>query len=553
MRCRREQEPTRRSFALILIIATLLCLPGSLPAAAKVHHKASTGAKAKPDLSDQFFTNGPVPFLKIEIKGTNLTALERNDRAYARATLRDGETVYKDIAIHLKGAAGSRRDLHDRPALTINFDRFQDHQKFHGLEKIHLNNSVQDQSYMTELLCGELFRAAGVPAARTTHARVELNGRDLGLYVLKEGFNKAFLRRYFKNAEGNLFDGGFLTEISEPLQRMSGKEPNPYAPLKAVVAAAEEPDQVKRMERLERVLDLDRFISFIAMEVMTWHWDGYAMKKNNYRVYHDPDTGKVVFFAHGMDQMFWEPTGPILLPLDRVEGLVARSVLETADGRQRYRARMASLLTNVFKVDVLTNRMNEVQARIRPVLAAINPSAAREHDDVVNNLRHQIVRRAAFMAQKLMLPEPKIVRFDSSGLATLSDWQQEDRSGTAALDKVAQDGKQILHIGAGPDGHCTASWRSRVLLEVGRYRFEGLVRTAGVVPLGDQRGEGAGLRMSQSPRSNKASGDTPWTKLEYNFTVPTETSEVDLVCELRAIKGEAWFDVGSLQLVRKSR
>jgi hypothetical protein len=66
------------------------------------------------------------------------------------------------------------------------------------LDKIHLNNSVQDRSYLTEILCGDLFLAAGVPAARGTHARVFLNGRDLGLYGLKEGFDQSFLRRHFR-------------------------------------------------------------------------------------------------------------------------------------------------------------------------------------------------------------------------------------------------------------------------------------------------------------------------------------------------------------------
>src|SRR5207245_4926516 len=133
-----------------------------------------------------------------------------------------------------KGSAGSRRDLNDRPALTLNFDHFQEGQRFHGLDKVHLNNSVQDPSYLTELLCGDLFRAADVPAARTTHARVELNGRDLGLYVLKEGFNKTFLRRYFKNVKGTLFYGGFLSVISETMQIMSGAVDNCYRPLSAV-------------------------------------------------------------------------------------------------------------------------------------------------------------------------------------------------------------------------------------------------------------------------------------------------------------------------------
>jgi spore coat protein H len=50
-----------------------------------------------------------------------------------------------------------------------------------------------------------------------------------------------------------------------------------YADLTSVVAATQESNPIKRMEELDRVLDLDRFISFIALEVMMSHWDGYAI------------------------------------------------------------------------------------------------------------------------------------------------------------------------------------------------------------------------------------------------------------------------------------
>lgn len=543
-----------RAGAVLLCMAVFCSLPTGAAQREKPSRTEPNGSKPKPDLSDQFFTNGPVPFLKIEIKGTNLAALQRNNRAYARATLRDGDTVYPDIGIHLKGAAGSFRDLNDRPALTINFDRYQDRQKFHGLDKIHLNNSVQDPSYMTELICGELFRAAGVPAARTTHARVELNGRDLGLYVLKEGFNKTFLRRYFKNVNGNLFDGGFLAEITAPLQKMSGTETNGRASLTALAAAAQEPDPVKRLERLDKVLDMDRFISLMAMEVMTWHWDGYTMKKNNYRVYHDPGTGKAVFFAHGMDQMFWEPNGPII-PMN-AEGLVAQSILQTTVGRRRYRERVGALLTNVFRVEWITNRMSQVQARVRPTLAAMSPDLARNYDGALNNLRNQIVQRAASIAQQLNVPEPKPMQFDASGRALLTEWRESNRLNTATLDKTGHDGKaHALHIRANGSGQCISSWRAKILLPPGQYRLEGLVCTAEVAPLRDQKGEGAGLRISGtlSPRPNSISGNTPWRKLDYEFPVMTDATEVDLICELRAMKGEAWFDLDSLRLVRQSK
>jgi hypothetical protein len=73
---------------------------------------------------------------------------------------------------------------------------------------------------MTELICGELLRAAGVPAPRITHARVMLNGRNLGLYVLVEEFDKTFLGRHFSNPNGNCYDGERKALI-QPLKKTS--------------------------------------------------------------------------------------------------------------------------------------------------------------------------------------------------------------------------------------------------------------------------------------------------------------------------------------------
>src|SRR5205085_7142918 len=142
---------------------------------------------------------------------------------------------------------------------------------------------------------------------------------------------------------------GVTQEITEPLRKMSGAGANQYAPLQALVAAACTANFSERMQRLGEKLDLDRFVSMLAMDVMTWNWDGYGMNRNNYRVYHDPRSDKVVFFPGGMDQMFWEPQGAIFPPM---KGLVARSLLETPQGRKLYYDRMSALLTNVFRIAV---------------------------------------------------------------------------------------------------------------------------------------------------------------------------------------------------------
>ena len=169
-----------------LVIGLTILVATTTPVCAR----EDAGAKAKRkkrDVSAEFFSTRVVPHLRIEISDADLAGLRKDDRDYVPCTIREGGSVYSEVGVHLKGGPGSFRGLDDRPSLTLNFDKFVADQKFHGMDKLHLNNSVQDATYVMEIICGDLFRAAGVPAPRGTHARVELNGRDLGLYVLKEG------------------------------------------------------------------------------------------------------------------------------------------------------------------------------------------------------------------------------------------------------------------------------------------------------------------------------------------------------------------------------
>src|SRR4029078_8839298 len=186
-------------------------------------------------------------------------------RPTVKATVREGNLVYTNVALHLKGAAGRFRSVDDDPALTFNFDKFAPGQSFHGLHKLSLNNSVQDPSFLTERICRELFEPAGVPVPRAAHAVIDLNGRNLGLRVLVEGYNKQFLKRHFSNSKGNLYDSGFVKEITDGLALNSGDNPKDQSPLHRVAEAANDPNPASRLDRLEKVLDLDRFITMIAM------------------------------------------------------------------------------------------------------------------------------------------------------------------------------------------------------------------------------------------------------------------------------------------------
>lgn len=150
-----------------------------------------SGAAAEPE-TDVF--SGPVPEIRIEIPDEGMRVLRRYRQVWGqprpgrvdvRATVREGGRVYTNVAVHLKGSY-TFQPVDAQPSLTLNFDKFAKGQLFHGLDKIHLNNSVQDPACLHEALAREVFNAAGVPTPRASHATVALNGRNLGFYVLVE-------------------------------------------------------------------------------------------------------------------------------------------------------------------------------------------------------------------------------------------------------------------------------------------------------------------------------------------------------------------------------
>jgi spore coat protein CotH len=348
-----------------------------------------------------YFAEGKIPKLSITIEKADVDSLRREPKKYVKAQIKEeGGKEYKDVAVHMKGAAGSFRSIDEKPGLTLNMNKFADGQYFHGLDKLHLNNSVQDPTYLTELFCGEMYRAAGVPASNGTHAIVTLNGRLLGFYFLKEGYDKTFLQTSFGNHNGNFYDGGFLKDLDQPLelQGSGGKDVKDQQELKAVAAAAREGDPAKRFSKLEKLLDMDRFISYLTLQVAQWDWDGYPMNRNNYRIYHDPTKDKVIFLPSGMDQMWGDPNGPLL---PGFQGFVARGVVESPEGKKRYYARFREIMKDVYKVPEMLKRLDELEARIQPALKSVDKGAGNDYKNQVNRLRGAIPQRAKVLEEQL--------------------------------------------------------------------------------------------------------------------------------------------------------
>jgi hypothetical protein len=230
------------------------------------------------------------------------------------------------------------------------------------------------------------------------HAVVELNGQRLGLYVLLESINSDFLACYFTKHHGNVYSLSANADIDQSLERIGGREPTSGADLDALAAVAGETDAERLSTRLPQVLDMDRFLSFMALEVMLDHWDGYTFNVKNYEVYHDLDTGRMVFMPHDLDQVLRNAYAPVM---PEVRGLVASAILRDPKTRRAFKTRFAEFATNLFVAPILTRRIDQQAALLQNGLKSYDADLAREVMNHADSLKDRINDRAASLAAQL--------------------------------------------------------------------------------------------------------------------------------------------------------
>ena len=394
--------------------------PGSAP---------EDGAEAHP--SDAYFALDRVLDISIEIAGEDWDTLRHQTRTledvfaeieryglsrpfadiytwFGATVTVDGET-HADVGVRKKGFVGSQSDT--KPALKLRFDKYVDGQSLGGvMERMTLNNSIQDPSMVNTCLSYRVFAAAGSPAPRCNFATVSVNGKDLGLYVHVEEIKAPFLSRHFESAEGNLYEGtvsDFTTVYRGTIEKKTNEDADDWSDIDAVVAALQDPSDAG-LKALGEIVDLDRFLSFWATEVLVGHWDGYAGDRNNYWFYREPD-GPFVFIPWGTDGTFHlkddpNPFDNISNPPPSVLALTAipNRLYNDGDWRSKYVARLKEILDTVWAEEELLAVVDAMAATVQQhALPEAKEAAAADTERVRKFI---LKRRGEILAD--LTPEP---------------------------------------------------------------------------------------------------------------------------------------------------
>lgn len=123
------------------------------------------------------------------------------------AVVIDGE-AYQNTAIRAKGNTSltmvSAMDS-DRYSFKLEFDHYDSGRTYYGLDKLSLNNIIQDATYMKDYLTYQMMGAFGADAPLCSYVFITVNGQDWGLYLAVESVEDSFLRRNYGSASGELY------------------------------------------------------------------------------------------------------------------------------------------------------------------------------------------------------------------------------------------------------------------------------------------------------------------------------------------------------------
>ena len=347
--------------------------------------------------------------LVVEIEKYNLSRPFADIYTWFSATVTiDGET-HTEVGVRKKGFLGSQSDT--KPSLKLRYDKYVGGQSLGGvMERMTLNNSIQDPSMVNTCLAYQVFAAAGSPASRCNFATVKVNGKDLGLYVHVEEIKAPMLARHFDSADGNLYEGNvsdFTPTHRGTIEKKTNEDEDDWSDVEAVMAALQNPSDAG-LEALSELVDLDRFLSFWATEVVVGHWDGYTGDRNNYHFYREP-AGKFVFIPWGVDDTFHLKDDPN--PFDNISNpppsvlalsAIPNRLYNIPEWRVKYVTRLKEVLETAWNEEELLASVDTMAAIVaKHSLPDAKPVAAADTERV----REFILKRKDEILADLT-PEP---------------------------------------------------------------------------------------------------------------------------------------------------
>jgi spore coat protein H len=316
---------------------------------------------------------------------------------------------FAEAAVRLKG---NGTFLQSRGALKrsfkVNLARGFGGKKPGRISKLNFHSNVTDASWMNEVLSYRMYRDAGVPAPRTSYARVYLtvpgkyDGTYVGLYSLVENVDNNFAIDRFGTKKGALFkpvahhlfedigdDWKEYRQAYDPKTPLSNEETGRVMAFCKLVSHASDDEFAAK---LDSFLDIEEFSRFMAVTVWLSTMDSILAMDQNFVVYLHPKTRCFQFIPWDLDHSFGQ-FFPVGTPQQREnlsihkpwtsDFLFLKRVFAVERFKRSYLARLKDLNETLGRPERLHGQVDEFATLLRPAVAEESAEKLARFDKVV--------------------------------------------------------------------------------------------------------------------------------------------------------------------------
>ena len=260
-------------------------------------------AGENPGYVSRLFDGSRVHRVDIQVEDWEAFLASAPEEEYIPATVEiDGE-VFRQVGLRAKGNNSLRLTAEyglSRYSLKLEFDHYTDG-SYHGLDKLSLDASFQDNSYLKTWLAFDIMEFLGVPTPLRSFVWVTVNGQPWGLFLAVEEPEEAFARRNFGANHGQLYKPDYRSLAEENADvhlRYTTDEPEDYPGIFENAKLDPSPADRQRLvdslkilnsgEDLETAVDVEQVLRYFVGQVFVMNWDSYlGHTGHNYLLYEE--------------------------------------------------------------------------------------------------------------------------------------------------------------------------------------------------------------------------------------------------------------------------
>ncbi|MCH1581640.1 MAG: CotH kinase family protein [Flavobacteriales bacterium] len=241
------------------------------------------------------------------------------------------DTLIDTVAVRLRGNTSLTAP---KKSFKVDLNAFIPGQKFADLEKLNLNANQNDPSILRAALSWHILRQMGLTGSRTSMVKLMLNDEYMGVYVNTEHMDEEFVEEYYDKDGGNFYKclwpadlqyvGPYPDEYKfevngrRAYELKTNTEEDDYTDLATFIDVLNNTPDADFKCAIEEVFNVADFLKVMALDVISGNWDGYTGNKNNFYLYHNPQTGLFDYIPYDLDNTWgidwvngdWEARNP---------------------------------------------------------------------------------------------------------------------------------------------------------------------------------------------------------------------------------------------------